>query len=77
MHDEKIKVILYSGYKANERPQAFILYGEEIRVAEIIDIRIEESFEEKVRRRVFKVKGSDGYEYKIYCNEKTGEWYLS
>jgi len=74
--DEKIQVLAYSGRKVNERPKAFMLDGEEITVIEISDMWIEETLVEKLRRRFFIVKGSDGHTYKIYMDEKTGEWFL-
>jgi hypothetical protein len=74
MSDEKIKVISYSGYRDEERPKIFILYGEKIKVLEILSTWIEEKLEDRARRRFFKVKGSDGHIHKIYYNEKTKEW---
>ena len=38
---------------------------------------IEESLEDKVRKRFFKVKGIDGYEYKIYYDEEIKGWFLT
>lgn len=77
MHNEKIQVICYSGYKGNEMPRAFVLHGEVINVVEILSMWVEESHEDKKRERFFKVRGSDGYEYKIYFYEKTCEWFLA
>ena len=37
---------------------------------------IEERLEDKIRRRFFEVKGSDGYRYKIYYDEKVKDWFL-
>jgi len=37
---------------------------------------IEERLEDKTRRRFFEVKGSDGYRYKIYYDEKVKDWFL-
>jgi len=36
---------------------------------------IEEGLEDKVRRRFFKVKRSDGKTYKIYNDEREIEWF--
>jgi len=76
MADQKIQVAAYSGHKADERPSAFVLDGEEIGVRKILDRWMEEDFEERLRRRFFTVEGSDGYAYTLYRNEKTGEWFL-
>jgi hypothetical protein len=76
MDDQKIQVTAYSGHKAEERPAAFVLDGEEIRVITILGRWLEESFAERVRRRFFTVEGSDGYTRTLYRDEKTGEWFL-
>ncbi|MDI6890944.1 MAG: hypothetical protein QMC83_08430 [Thermodesulfovibrionales bacterium] len=73
--DETIDVITYSGYRGEERPMAFFLYGEKIEVVEIIDMWIEEGLEDMARRRFFQVKGSDGYMHKIYNDERATEWF--
>lgn len=77
MHDEKIQIISYSGYKGDEMPRAFVLHSEVINVVKILNMWVEESLIDKQRKRFFKVRGSDGYEYKIYYDEKTNEWYLA
>jgi hypothetical protein len=76
MDDQKIQVTAYSGYKAGERPAAFVLGGEEIGVRKILDRWLEEDFAERLRRRFFTVEGSDGCTHTLYRDEKTGEWFL-
>ena len=76
MDDRKIQVAAYSGNRADERPAAFVLDGEEIGVIKILDRWLEESFAERVRRRFFTVEGSDGHTRTLYRDEKTGEWFL-
>ncbi|MEW6585117.1 MAG: hypothetical protein AB1442_05835 [Nitrospirota bacterium] len=76
MHDERIHVRVYSGYKAGERPTDFELNGEEVVVIEILDMWLEENFADRQRKRFFVVKGNDGNTHKIYLDEKTGEWFL-
>lgn len=76
MHNEKIHVISYSGYKGDEMPRAFVLYGEMINVVEILNMWIEETHKDKQRKRFFEVRGSDGYKYKIFCDVKTRDWFL-
>ncbi len=75
MPDQRIEVIVYSGYRDEETPRAFILQNEKIEVVEILDMWIEEGFVNRVRKRFFKIKGSDGYIHKIYCDSKTMEWF--
>ncbi len=76
MSDKKITVIAYSGYRNDESPRAFILYDEEITVTETLSKWIEEDLKDKSRKRFFVVKGSDGYTYKMYYDEKKKEWFL-
>ena len=76
MPDEEITVIAYSGYRNDESPRAFILYEEEITVQETISKWIEEDLAGKSRKRYFTVKGSDGYIYKMYYDEKKENWFL-
>jgi hypothetical protein len=76
MPDKKIAVIAYSGYRNDESPRAFILYDEEITVKETFNKWIEEDLSGESRKRYFTVKGSDGYIYKIYYDEKKKEWFL-
>jgi len=76
MPDEEITVIAYSGYRSDESPRAFMLYEEEITVKETISKWIEEDLAGTSRKRYFTVKGSDGYIYKIYYDEKKKEWFL-
>jgi len=74
MSDQRIKVIAYSGYRGEETPRTIILHDKTIEVVEIQNMWIEESVEERTRKRFFIVKGSGGIVYKIYCDEKVMEW---
>ena len=71
---ELIDVITYSGYRGEERPVAFILRGERIEVIEILDKRVEEDVADRTRKRLFKVKGSDGYKHLLCYDEQSTEW---
>jgi len=75
MSDQRIEVIAYSGYRDEEIPRAMILHNERIEVAEILSSWTEEGLQDRVRKRFFKIKGSDGNLYKIYYNEKVMEWF--
>ena len=77
MTAERIKVVAYSSYQGEETPRSFIFQGKEIKISEILSMWIEESLEDRVRKRLFKVKGIDGYEYKIYYDEEVKEWFLT
>jgi hypothetical protein len=77
MSDERIEVITYSGYIGEESPRVFILHGEKIDVVEILNMWIEDGVEDKIRKRVFKIKGSDGYMHKIYYAENIMEWFYT
>ncbi len=77
MTTERIKVVAYSGYQGEETPRSFILQDKEIKISEILSMWIEESLEDKVRKRFFKLKGIDGYGYKIYYDEEAKEWFLT
>jgi hypothetical protein len=75
MSEEKIKVIAYSGYRGEETPRAIILHNKKIDVVKILRMWIEETFEEKERKRYYQIKGSDGSLYRIYYHEKAMEWF--
>jgi hypothetical protein len=77
MYTGQIDVISYSGNKDNERPVTFVLRGLRIDVVEIMDRWIEESFEERMRKRYFRVKGSDGNTHRIYYDENALAWYYT
>ena len=75
MSYEKIEVIAFSSYRGEESPRVFILQGEKIQIMEILNMWIEEGIEDKTRKRLFEVRGSDGYMHKLYYAEKTMEWF--
>jgi hypothetical protein len=77
MHIEQIDVLSYAGRKGNERPATFVLRGLRIDVAEILDHWIEEGFHDRVRKRYFRVKGSDGNTHRIYYDESVLEWFYT
>ncbi len=77
MHTEKIDVISYAGRKGDERPVTFILRGLRIDIVEILEHWIEEGFEDRIRKRYFMIKGSDGNTHRIYYDEQVLEWYYA
>ncbi len=76
MPDEKIEVIAYSGSRSEELPRSFILRSEKIEVIRILDMWIEEEFRGRLRKRFFKVRGSDGYTHKLYYDEAIEGWFV-
>ncbi|HXX57786.1 MAG TPA: hypothetical protein VEI96_07270 [Thermodesulfovibrionales bacterium] len=68
-----IAVDAYSGYRGEEVPRSFILSGEKIEVIEILDAGIEEI--EGRRKRLFRLRGSDGYVHRISYEEEAKEWF--
>jgi len=77
MYNEQIDVLSYSGRKGDERPAALILRDLRIDVTEIIDHWIEEGFIDRVRKRYFIVKTSDGNIYRIYYDENALKWFYT
>ncbi len=75
MSEERIQVISYSGYRGEEIPRAMIFQNKKVEVLEILSQWAEEGVEDRIRRRFFKVKGSDGDSHTIYYDEKVMEWY--
>jgi len=71
---EPIEVITYSGYRGDERPVVFIFRGERIEILEILEKRIEEGFADRSRKRVFKIKGSDGSIHLLCYDEQASAW---
>jgi hypothetical protein len=75
--EKEIDVISYSGTKGDERPLTFNRRGLRIDVLEILEHWVEEGFDDKVRKRYFRVKGSDGNTHRIYFNENILKWYYT
>jgi hypothetical protein len=77
MEEEQIDVISYSGSKGDERPLTFNNRGLRIDVLEILEQWIEEGSGDKIRKRYFRVKGSDGNTHRIYYDENIHQWYYA
>jgi len=75
MTDEKIRVMCYSGSRAEEMPRAFFLDNKKIEITEVLDTWIEEGLSDRIRRRFFKVRGSDGFIHKLYVDARTNAWH--
>ncbi|HAW60338.1 MAG TPA: hypothetical protein DCW86_02555 [Actinobacteria bacterium] len=72
---ERIEVEAYSGYKAEEKPRAFVFRGQFHRVCDIERVWHQEDLQGK-RKVFFKVRAEDGRVYEISHYEVTGEWFL-
>jgi hypothetical protein len=77
MEEEQIDVISYSGSKGDERPLTFVLRGLRIDVIEIVDNWVAEESRDRIRKRYFRVKGSDGNTHRLYYNENVHQWYYA
>ena len=73
--EKKIGVIAYSGYRGEEIPRTILLHEKKIEVLEILKRWTEEKVKDRRRKRLFKVKGSDGLIYMIHYDEKFKEWF--
>jgi hypothetical protein len=73
--EEKIEVIAYAGYRGEETPRTIFLHEKKIEILEVLKMWIEEGVKDRKRKRVFKVKGSNGLIYTVYYDEKFKEWF--
>jgi hypothetical protein len=76
MHDRKIVVTAYAGYKSAESPRAFALNDQRIDIIEVQKMWIEEEEKGLARKRFFRVKGSDGFTHTLYYDERAQDWFL-
>lgn len=76
MPDEKIELIAYWGFRAEEMPRSFILRDEKVEVVSILARWIEEGITGRRRKRFFKVQGRDGYIHTVYYDETEKAWFL-
>jgi hypothetical protein len=72
---QHIEVEAYSGYKANERPVAFIFQGRRWEISEILDRWYEGGVNpEQLVVDYFKVKTSDGSVFILRYEAEAEEW---
>jgi len=73
-NNETVQVECYSGYKANERPVAFIFHGERLEISEIPDRWYEGGIEhDRPIVDYFKVK-ADGDVFILRYESETDTW---
>lgn len=72
---DKIDVIAYSGYRAEETPRTILLRGVRIEVIEILSQWIEERSDNRDRKRFYQIKGKNAALHVIYYDEKQMEWF--
>ncbi|SNB47863.1 hypothetical protein [Geobacter sp. DSM 9736] len=75
MMEERIRVIAYAGYRADETPRAFFFNESRIDVVKVLDQWQEQEAANWQRRRYFKVKGSDSRAHLICYDEQEMSWY--
>lgn len=75
MSSQRIEVVSYAGYRDQESPRSFTVNGEKVEVNRILERWIEET-QDRERKRFFRVTGNDGYTYTLFCEEKSGHWYI-
>jgi hypothetical protein len=73
---QKIDVVCYAGYKANEKPMKFIFENKEFHIKKILDRSIRESLTERDRVYRFKVLCTDNKTYSIFYNSRMEQWFL-
>ena len=71
-----VRVFAYSGYRGEELPRAIVIGDQRIDVVEILELWVEEGFEDRSRRRFFKIRGSDGEVRELRYDEEEKEWRL-
>jgi hypothetical protein len=74
IHD--IQVIMYAGFKGEERPQSFLVGNTRIDVVSVLEMWMEEAHVSGKRRRFFRVGGSDGLQYILCVDEAEKSWFL-
>ena len=77
MTEEKIEVIAYAGYRAEESPRAFLLDGKRIEVRKVLARWTREDAGGSGRKRCFRVKGSDFRTHTLCYDEDAAEWRYS
>lgn len=73
--EQRVEVTAYSGSRGEETPRSLVLKGVKVEVVEIIEAFLEEGPDRR-RRRVFRVRGSDGRTYRVHFDETVKEWFL-
>ncbi len=73
---EKIDVVCYSGYRANERPLKFTFQNKKFQIEKILNRSIEEPLTERERLYRFQVRCTDNKIYSILYNSHLDEWYI-
>ena len=68
------RVAAYSGHRGEESPRAFFINDVKIKVAEILEMWVDESAQDRSIKRFFRLKGSDGKIYTLCHDPETSEW---
>ncbi|MDY7032084.1 MAG: hypothetical protein SVY10_09290 [Thermodesulfobacteriota bacterium] len=70
-----VKVVSYSGYKAEEKPQSFQIGDRSLEILKIEKTWYQEGLERR-RKAYFRVRADDNNLYQIYYDEETECWFL-
>ncbi len=73
--DRKIRVSAYSGGKVDERPLTLYIDDRGIEV-DVVEKWVTEDFNTGKRRRYFRLWDPEGFEYLVYQEEETSDWFL-
>jgi hypothetical protein len=76
MHDIRIEVTIYAGYRGAERPSSFLSAGTKVEVQSILRTWLEEEHTTREQKRFFIVQGSDQNDYMLYYDIDSAEWFL-
>ncbi|MBC7248437.1 MAG: hypothetical protein H5T73_11775 [Actinobacteria bacterium] len=71
-----VQVKCYSGFRSNERPLSFTLYGREFSVMDIEGSWFEEDETSRERRACFRVRADDGDLYLLSYDQGNDAWML-
>jgi len=70
-----ISVMAYSGFRAEERPQAFEAGGVRQNIVEILSAEVEQDLNRRQKRK-FKVRTDGGIIFRLSYAEAQDEWFL-
>ncbi len=76
MSDLRIQVTIYEGYRGTQRPRSLIYEGNIVAVVRLVQTWVEEEHKTRKQKRFFEVQGSDQYNYTLYYDLDSSEWFL-
>jgi hypothetical protein len=76
MADIRIQVTIYEGYRGAQRPSSLMYEGNIVAVVRLLRTWVEEEHKTRKQKRFFEVQGSDQYNYMLYYDLDSSEWFL-